>query len=230
MAIGCAARLEAVITTAAMDEASRSAWRREHGVYPQQLQQWRESATQAPAEPEEARASPQQTRHDRGRIKELEREVRRKDKALAETAALLADAMLALPSRADAQAPVAYAELSGDPVGREEVPQVVIADPVHFALPTLHPQVVDFSNPVVVHSGFRHPIRLAASGSANSRKSAHTKRIRSITPAAIGGTRALSSSRAPAHFLQTPVGGATAVRLASSLSGCRVTRDDSLSG
>ena len=84
-----AARLEAVITTAAMDEASRSAWCREHGVYPQQLQQWRENATQALAEPEEARASPQQTKHDRRRIKELERELRRKEKALAETAALL---------------------------------------------------------------------------------------------------------------------------------------------
>ncbi len=84
-----AARLEAVITTAAMDEAARSAWCRKHGVYPQQLQQWRDSATQALAEPEEARASPQETKHDRRRIKELEREVRRKDKALAETAALL---------------------------------------------------------------------------------------------------------------------------------------------
>ena len=63
--------------------------------------------------------------------------MRRKDKALAETAALLADAMLALPSRADEQAPVAYAELNGDPVGREEVPQVEVADPVQFALPTL---------------------------------------------------------------------------------------------
>ena len=84
-----AARLEAVITTAALDEAARSAWCREHGVYPQQLQQWRASATQALAQPEEARASPQQTRHDRRRIKELERELRRKDKALAETAALL---------------------------------------------------------------------------------------------------------------------------------------------
>lgn len=84
-----AARLEAVIATAAMDEAAKSAWCREHGVYPQQLQQWRSSATQALAEPEEARASPQQTKHDRRRIKELEREVRRKDKALAETAALL---------------------------------------------------------------------------------------------------------------------------------------------
>lgn len=84
-----AARLEAVITTAALDETARSAWCREHGVYPQQLQQWRQSATQALAEPEEARASPQQTKQDRRRIQELERELRRKDKALAETAALL---------------------------------------------------------------------------------------------------------------------------------------------
>ena len=83
------ARLEAVITTACLDEAARSAWCREHGVYPQQLEQWRSSATQALAEPEEARASPQQTRQDRRRIKELEREVHRKDRALAETAALL---------------------------------------------------------------------------------------------------------------------------------------------
>ena len=83
------ARLEAVVATAAMDEAARGAWCREHGVYPQQLQQWRESATQALAAPEEVRASPQQTKHDRRRIKELEREVRRKDRALAETAALL---------------------------------------------------------------------------------------------------------------------------------------------
>ena len=84
-----AARLEAVITTAALGEAARSAWCREHGVYPQQLQQWRASATQALAQPEQARASPQQTKHDRRRIKDLERELRRKDKALAETAALL---------------------------------------------------------------------------------------------------------------------------------------------
>ena len=84
-----AARMEAVIATAALDESARSAWCREHGVYPQQLQQWRHSATQALAQPEEARASPQQTKHDRRRIKELERELRRKEKALAEAAALL---------------------------------------------------------------------------------------------------------------------------------------------
>jgi hypothetical protein len=72
-----------------MDEAGKSAWCREHGVYPQDLAQWRESATQALVEPEEARASPQQTKRDRRRIKELERELHRKDRALAETAALL---------------------------------------------------------------------------------------------------------------------------------------------
>lgn len=84
-----ASRLEAVIATAALDVAARSAWCREHGVYAGQLEQWRENATQALAEPEEVRASPQQTKQDRRRIKDLEREVRRKDRALAETAALL---------------------------------------------------------------------------------------------------------------------------------------------
>jgi len=83
------ARLEAVITAAAMDEAGKSAWCREHGVYPAELDKWRLSATTALAEPEEARASPQATRQDKKRIKELERELLRKDRALAETAALL---------------------------------------------------------------------------------------------------------------------------------------------
>lgn len=83
------ARFNAVLTTAAMDEASKSAWCRAKGVYPQELVAWRQAATQALAEPEEARASPQETRQDRQRIKDLERELRRKDHALAETAALL---------------------------------------------------------------------------------------------------------------------------------------------
>jgi len=83
------ARLEAVITTAALDEAGKSAWCREHGVYPADLDKWRGSATAALSEPDEARASPQSTRQDRKRIKELERDLRRKNAALAETAALL---------------------------------------------------------------------------------------------------------------------------------------------
>ena len=84
-----AARLEAVITTAAMAEASKSAWCRGHGAYPAELAKWCASATAALAEPEEARASPQATWQDRKRIKEIERELLRKDRALAETAALL---------------------------------------------------------------------------------------------------------------------------------------------
>lgn len=84
-----AARFEAVITTAAMDEAAKSSWCRQHGVYPAELEKWRISAVEALASPQEARATPQQTRHSQRRIKELERELKRKEKALAETAALL---------------------------------------------------------------------------------------------------------------------------------------------
>ena len=83
------ARFDAVLTTAALDEAGKSAWCRAHGTYMQQLASWQQSATQALADPEEARASPMQTKQDRRRIKELERELLRKDRALAETAALL---------------------------------------------------------------------------------------------------------------------------------------------
>ena len=84
-----AARLQAVIATAAMDEAQRSAWCRENGVYPTELQQWKDSATAALSEAPEERVSAQQSRDAKRRIKELERDVRRKDKALAETTALL---------------------------------------------------------------------------------------------------------------------------------------------
>ncbi|MBV8501369.1 MAG: hypothetical protein JO006_06610 [Paucibacter sp.] len=84
-----AARLQAVIATAAMDEVTRNAWCRENGLYAHQLQQWKDSATQSLAAPEESRASPSQTKADRRRIKELERELRRKESALAEAAALL---------------------------------------------------------------------------------------------------------------------------------------------
>ena len=41
------------------------------------------------AQPEEARVTAQETRADRRRIKELEKDLRRKEKALAETTALL---------------------------------------------------------------------------------------------------------------------------------------------
>ncbi len=84
-----AARLQAVVTTAALAVSDKSAWCREQGIYPAELDKWCSSATAALADPQDARASPQATRQDRKRIKELERELLRKDRALAETAALL---------------------------------------------------------------------------------------------------------------------------------------------
>jgi transposase-like protein len=82
-----AARLQAVIVTAAMDAATRSAWCREQGLYPAELDAWKQDAIAGLGEPRAASAV--EAREDRRRVKELERELRRKDKALAETAALL---------------------------------------------------------------------------------------------------------------------------------------------
>jgi transposase len=82
-----ASRLEAVIATAAMDHATRSAWCREHGVYPTELETWKRDAIGGLGElrGEDSAA----LKRERRRSKELERELHRKDKALAETAALL---------------------------------------------------------------------------------------------------------------------------------------------
>lgn len=81
-----AALLEAVLTTAAMDEAARSAWCREQGLYPQDLENWMAVATLALALPGEL-GTPRSPKEARRRIKK--REMRRKDTALDEAAALL---------------------------------------------------------------------------------------------------------------------------------------------
>ncbi len=82
-----AARLETVITTAVMNEATRSAWCREQGLYAADLEAWKRDAIGGLGEPRGASVA--DTRQDRRRIRELERELQRKDKALAEVAALL---------------------------------------------------------------------------------------------------------------------------------------------
>ena len=79
-----AARLEAVIATAAMDVATRGAWCREQGLYPAELEAWKRDAIAGLGEPRAASAV-----EARRRVKGLERELHRKDQALAETAALL---------------------------------------------------------------------------------------------------------------------------------------------
>ena len=52
-----AARLEAVIATAAMNQAARSAWCREHGVYPTDLETWKQDAIGRLGEPRETEVS-----------------------------------------------------------------------------------------------------------------------------------------------------------------------------
>jgi transposase len=48
-----AARLEAVIATAAMNQSARSGWCREHGVYPTELETWKQDAIGGLGEPRE---------------------------------------------------------------------------------------------------------------------------------------------------------------------------------
>ena len=84
-----ATRLDAVITTASMNETAKSAWCREQGVYAAELAQWLASATASLVDPSKASVRAQAKPQESRRIKELERNLLRKDRALAETLALL---------------------------------------------------------------------------------------------------------------------------------------------
>ena len=83
------ARLEAVIHTASLDEAGRSAWCRENGVYPAELEQWRTQAGKSLSDLSSTTALSKTDRASRKEIRKLQRDLARKEKALAETAALL---------------------------------------------------------------------------------------------------------------------------------------------
>ncbi len=83
-------KLAVVVETAALNEAELAEYCRRQGLYPEEVKAWREAAEQAMAggvvslkQLREAKAT------DHKHIKELERELHRKEKALAETAALL---------------------------------------------------------------------------------------------------------------------------------------------
>ena len=69
-----------------MDQAARSAWCRQRGVFPTALDAWKRDAVAGLGKPADESLAAKQ---DNRRIKDLERELRRKDKVLAETAALL---------------------------------------------------------------------------------------------------------------------------------------------
>ncbi len=83
-------KFAAVIETAALNDAELSAWCRERGLYPDQIRQWRRACEQANDwERTQNERLRQARKTDQQRLKELERELKKKEKALAETAALL---------------------------------------------------------------------------------------------------------------------------------------------
>ncbi|SBS38121.1 Transposase [Marinomonas spartinae] len=79
-----------VLETAVLSEAEFNQYCREKGLYPEQVKQWKQACVAgntAKAIRNTKLTAEQQS--DKKRIKELERELRRKEKALAESAALL---------------------------------------------------------------------------------------------------------------------------------------------
>lgn len=81
-------RLNALIETAALGQEEKAAWCRQKGLYSHHLDQWRKDMVAGKGMGESAK-SRTETRQLRAAIKSLNKELRRKDKALAETAALL---------------------------------------------------------------------------------------------------------------------------------------------
>ena len=83
-------KFSAVIETAAMSEVEVSEYCRKKGLFPEQIQQWKQSCISGnQSEADKRKQQAQERKADKKRIKELERELKRKDSALAETAALL---------------------------------------------------------------------------------------------------------------------------------------------
>ena len=83
-------KLAVVIETAALNEEELAKYCRRKGLYVEQISRWREAAiagaqTLRPLSAEERR----ELQQERKKTRQLEKEFRRKDKALAETAALL---------------------------------------------------------------------------------------------------------------------------------------------
>jgi len=83
-------KFAAVVETVALNEAELSVYCRERGLYPEQIRQWRKACEQANDWDRAQNERLKEVRKaDQKRLKELQRELRQKEKALAETAALL---------------------------------------------------------------------------------------------------------------------------------------------
>lgn len=76
--------------TAALSEAEKAEYCRRRELYPEQIDQWRQACEQANDwEAEQSRRQNNASREHKRQAKALEKELKRKEAALAETAALL---------------------------------------------------------------------------------------------------------------------------------------------
>lgn len=83
-------KFRVVMETAAMSQAERSEYCRQHGLHPEQVDQWKNTCMGAFGQSkQQLKAEKKEEKLQRNKIKRLERELNRKDKALAEAAALL---------------------------------------------------------------------------------------------------------------------------------------------
>ncbi len=78
-------RFQVVLETSSLNTAELSAYCRERGYYPEEVAQWRASFVEANSAPPPVG----QSSADKREIRRLKKELNRKEKALAETAALL---------------------------------------------------------------------------------------------------------------------------------------------
>ncbi len=83
-------KLSVVIETASFNENQLSEYCRSKGLYPEQIEQWKTNALSGYQNSNQVIKEKQRLqRDDKKKIKKLERELKRKEKALAEAAALL---------------------------------------------------------------------------------------------------------------------------------------------
>ncbi len=84
-----AEKLEAVLEAASLSEQELGEYLRRKGLHEAQLEQWRLRVTDAAMEALQTRSTRKKVSAEAKQVRKLERELRRKEKALAETAALL---------------------------------------------------------------------------------------------------------------------------------------------
>lgn len=84
------AKFAVVVETATLSQAELSQYCREKGLYPEQVATWKQHCLEGfDSSPERQKKALKQSKVDKKRVRQLEKELLRKDKALAEAAAIL---------------------------------------------------------------------------------------------------------------------------------------------